>query len=61
MIFNYQQIDWTTGSNSLGDPETGIGGQPAQVNRMMPIEKKKTHKNSKLRKTVKIIICFSLL
>nr|XP_022317554.1 sushi domain-containing protein 2-like [Crassostrea virginica] len=31
VIFNYQQIDWTTGSNSLGDPETGIGGQPAQA------------------------------
>lgn len=44
VIFNYQQIDWTTGSNSLGDPETGIGGQPAQVNRMMPFEKKKPTK-----------------
>lgn len=31
MIFNYLTIEWTTGSNSLGDPQTGLGGSPAQV------------------------------
>ena len=61
VIFNYQQIDWTTGSNSLGDPETGIGGQPAQVNRMMPFEKKNPQK-FKIQKNRKnhYLVFFSL-
>ncbi|ESO98711.1 hypothetical protein LOTGIDRAFT_113882 [Lottia gigantea] len=31
VIFNYQRIDWTTGSNSGGDTTTGLGGNPAQA------------------------------
>lgn len=31
VIFNYLTIEWTTGSNSLGDPQTGLGGSPAQA------------------------------
>ena len=31
VILNYDQLEWTTGSNSRGDPETGLGGKPAQV------------------------------
>ncbi|KAL4218756.1 hypothetical protein ACF0H5_021343 [Mactra antiquata] len=30
-IFNYNQTEWTTGSNSDGDPFTGLGGKPAVV------------------------------
>ena len=30
-IFNYQKIVWTTGSNSGGETETGLGGDPAVV------------------------------
>lgn len=31
VIFNYLRIQWTTGSNSLGDPLTGLGGSTAQA------------------------------
>ena len=31
-IFNYGDINWTTGTASNGDPFTGLGGIPAQVN-----------------------------
>ncbi|XP_056012711.1 sushi domain-containing protein 2-like [Ostrea edulis] len=31
VIFNYLRIDWTTGSNSLGNTHTGLGGSPAQA------------------------------
>lgn len=31
VIFNYNKIQWTTGSNSGGNTLTGLGGQPAQV------------------------------
>lgn len=31
VIINYHQIEWTTGSNSNGTPETGLGGNPAQA------------------------------
>ncbi|XP_025111782.1 sushi domain-containing protein 2-like isoform X2 [Pomacea canaliculata] len=31
VILNYDTIEWTTGSNSQGTPETGLGGNPAQV------------------------------
>ncbi|XP_061188889.1 protein mesh-like [Saccostrea echinata] len=30
-IFNYEQIQWTTGTASNGDANTGLGGIPAQV------------------------------
>nr|XP_054773489.1 sushi domain-containing protein 2-like [Lytechinus pictus] len=30
-IFNYGDINWTTGTASSGDPSTGLGGIPAQV------------------------------
>ncbi|XP_054773314.2 sushi domain-containing protein 2-like [Lytechinus pictus] len=30
-IFNYGDINWTTGEASGGDPSTGLGGTPAQV------------------------------
>ncbi|XP_068099382.1 alpha-tectorin-like [Hyperolius riggenbachi] len=30
-IFNYGDIQWTTGTASEGDPQTGIGGIPAQA------------------------------
>ena len=30
-IFNYDRLDWTTGSASSGDKDTGIGGSPALV------------------------------
>ncbi|XP_078686455.1 protein mesh-like isoform X6 [Branchiostoma floridae x Branchiostoma belcheri] len=30
-IFNYGDITWTSGTDSGGDPETGLGGIPAQV------------------------------
>ncbi|GFS21662.1 sushi, nidogen and EGF-like domain-containing protein 1 [Elysia marginata] len=31
VIFNYARLDWTTGSNSLGNEMTGLGGTPAQA------------------------------
>ena len=31
-IFNYGEINWTTGGASGGDSGTGLGGTPAQVN-----------------------------
>ncbi|KAK7474057.1 hypothetical protein BaRGS_00034663 [Batillaria attramentaria] len=31
VIINYHKIEWTTGSNSHGTPETGLGGNPAQA------------------------------
>lgn len=31
VIFNYNKIQWTTGSNSGGNTLTGLGGQPAQA------------------------------
>lgn len=31
VIIRYKQIEWTTGSNSHGAPETGLGGNPAQA------------------------------
>ncbi|XP_050415090.1 protein mesh [Patella vulgata] len=31
VIFNYEKIEWTTGSNSGGDTTTGLGGNPAQA------------------------------
>ncbi|XP_070175802.1 sushi domain-containing protein 2-like [Littorina saxatilis] len=31
VIINYSRIEWTTGSNSHGTPETGLGGNPAQA------------------------------
>ncbi|KAM9299510.1 alpha-tectorin-like [Gastrophryne carolinensis] len=30
-IFNYKDIQWTTGTASDGDPDTGLGGIPAQA------------------------------
>ncbi|XP_048752938.2 protein mesh-like [Ostrea edulis] len=30
-VFNYKQVEWTTGTASGGDSETGLGGTPAQV------------------------------
>ncbi|XP_053307392.1 alpha-tectorin-like [Spea bombifrons] len=30
-ILNYEKIQWTTGTASGGDPETGLGGTPAQA------------------------------
>ena len=30
-IFNYLKIVWTTGSNSGGETETGLNGDPAVV------------------------------
>ncbi|XP_062583117.1 sushi, nidogen and EGF-like domain-containing protein 1 [Saccostrea cucullata] len=30
-IFNYANIDWTTGTASGGNADTGLGGKPAQV------------------------------
>lgn len=40
MIFNYLTIEWTTGSNSLGDPQTGLGGSPAQVTKKIVLCRK---------------------
>ncbi|XP_076079078.1 uncharacterized protein LOC143049268 [Mytilus galloprovincialis] len=31
VIYNYNKIEWTTGTASRGDAKTGIGGTPAQV------------------------------
>lgn len=31
VVFNYLKIVWTTGSNSQGDTQTGLGGKQAQV------------------------------
>ncbi|CAC5402873.1 Sushi, nidogen and EGF-like domain-containing protein 1,Alpha-tectorin [Mytilus coruscus] len=31
VIYNYNKIEWTTGTASSGDADTGIGGTPAQV------------------------------
>ncbi|CAH2318174.1 alpha-tectorin-like [Pelobates cultripes] len=31
VIMNYDDIQWTTGTASDGDPETGLGGTPAQA------------------------------
>ncbi|XP_075047614.1 alpha-tectorin-like [Mixophyes fleayi] len=31
VIFNYYDIKWTTGTASGGDPNTGLGGTPAQA------------------------------
>lgn len=31
IIFNYWDIQWTTGAASDGDAETGLGGTPAHV------------------------------
>uniref|UniRef100_A0A8C0IDI9 NIDO domain-containing protein n=1 Tax=Bubo bubo TaxID=30461 RepID=A0A8C0IDI9_BUBBB len=31
IILNYQDIQWTTGEASGGDPETGLGGTPAHA------------------------------
>ncbi|CAC5402877.1 Sushi, nidogen and EGF-like domain-containing protein 1,Alpha-tectorin [Mytilus coruscus] len=31
VIYNYNKIEWTTGTASRGDADTGIGGTPAQV------------------------------
>ncbi|CAI9606219.1 unnamed protein product [Staurois parvus] len=31
VILNYQKIQWTTGTASEGDPNTGLGGTPAQA------------------------------
>ncbi|XP_041370957.1 sushi domain-containing protein 2-like [Gigantopelta aegis] len=31
VIFNYNKIEWTTGSNSGGSTNTGLGGNPAQA------------------------------
>ncbi|XP_005107855.2 protein mesh [Aplysia californica] len=31
VILNYAKIEWTTGSNSQGNPTTGLGGNPAQA------------------------------
>ncbi|NXL83212.1 TECTA protein, partial [Alectura lathami] len=31
VILNYKDIQWTTGTASGGDPETGLGGTPAHV------------------------------
>lgn len=30
-MFNYEEINWTTGTASGGDPLTGLGGVMAQV------------------------------
>ena len=30
-IFNYGDMEWTTGTASGGDAESGLGGTPAQV------------------------------
>lgn len=30
-MFNYEEIMWTTGTASGGDPLTGLGGTTAQV------------------------------
>ncbi|XP_018417665.1 PREDICTED: alpha-tectorin-like [Nanorana parkeri] len=31
VIMNYKKIEWTTGTASEGDPDTGLGGTPAQA------------------------------
>ncbi|XP_076436246.1 sushi domain-containing protein 2-like [Babylonia areolata] len=31
VMTNYAEIEWTTGSNSHGTPDTGLGGNPAQA------------------------------
>uniref|UniRef100_A0A8C5QAY2 NIDO domain-containing protein n=1 Tax=Leptobrachium leishanense TaxID=445787 RepID=A0A8C5QAY2_9ANUR len=31
IILNYEDVQWTTGTASDGDPETGLGGIPAQA------------------------------
>lgn len=38
VILNYDTIEWTTGSNSQGTPETGLGGNPAQVGHQVEIQ-----------------------
>lgn len=53
MIFNYLTIEWTTGSNSLGDPQTGLGGSPAQVTKKIVLCRK--------IKMLKVHICFFFL
>ena len=30
-ILNYDDINWTSGTDSQGSPSTGLGGNPAQV------------------------------
>lgn len=37
-IFNYQEISWTTGTASGGDPLTGLGGVMAQVRLLLPLQ-----------------------
>lgn len=37
VILNYNKIQWTTGSNSQGNQETGLGGMPAQVGQQVEI------------------------
>ncbi|KAK7482407.1 hypothetical protein BaRGS_00026329, partial [Batillaria attramentaria] len=36
-IFIYHEIEWTTGSNSHGTPESGLGGNPAQTPALLAI------------------------
>ena len=38
-IFNYGDMEWTTGTASGGDAESGLGGTPAQVKLNSPREK----------------------
>lgn len=33
-MFNYEEINWTTGTASGGDPLTGLGGVMAQVGQL---------------------------
>lgn len=35
-LFNYYEINWTTGTASGGDPLTGLGGVMAQVGSALP-------------------------
>ena len=38
VIFIYDDIQWTTGKESNGRPDTGIGGTPAQVSVPSPLK-----------------------
>lgn len=37
-IYNYEDIQWTTGTASGGNSTTGLGGTPAQVHQCFVLE-----------------------
>lgn len=40
VVFNYGEINWTTGTASGGDPLTGLGGVMAQVRTSLHLQER---------------------